>query len=231
MAKSKQAHREYANKLGDKPGKAAYNGIKEFAGVLSKPDFAKVFALCQEVDRRNLAFIKRSALCKVLNTTPDHLYRVLNELERKHYIKVDKAEHEKGVLKIWVNPSFIWKGDLANRWISGELQGFPVIECKRRGSISTIIFGETEKAIVAYDAWYAEHGHKAHQPNTFEWYAEINMFDNAYGEGVRLTKENQTLNRILNPATSEANFIRELFAPAQYRAYLQNFAKLTRRIK
>jgi len=43
-AKSKQAHREYANKLGDLLGNAAYNGSKEYADVLTKPDFKKVFA-------------------------------------------------------------------------------------------------------------------------------------------------------------------------------------------
>lgn len=56
------------------------------------------------------------------------------------------------------------------------------------------------------------------------------MYDNAHGEGVRLAAENQTLSRLLNPATSEGDFIRELFIPAQYKAYLQLFAKLTRRI-
>ncbi|HCB4671672.1 TPA: winged helix-turn-helix domain-containing protein, partial [Enterobacter cloacae] len=130
-ARSKQAHREYSNTLGDLPEKAAYNGIKEFADVLSKPDFTKVFALCNEVDRRNLAFITRADLCTILNTTPDHLNRVLSGLERKKYIKVDKAEHQKGVLKVWVNPSFVWKGDLANRYLSGHLQGFPILERKR----------------------------------------------------------------------------------------------------
>ena len=109
-ARSKQAHREYANKLGDLPGNATYNGIKEYADVLTKPDFTKVFALCNEVDRRNLAFIKRADLCAILNTTPDHLNRVLSGLERKHYIKVDKAEHQKGVLrKVRISRSFLPK--------------------------------------------------------------------------------------------------------------------------
>lgn len=229
-AKSKQAHREYANMLGDLPSKAEYNGIKEYAEVLNKPDFTKVFALCQEVDRRNLAFIKRTDLCSILNTTPDHLSRVLKALEQRQYIKVDKAEHQKGTLKIWVNPSFIWKGDLANRWISGEMQGFPVIERKRRNNVSTFIFEETEKAMVAFNAWYTENGHKANQAYSNEWYAEISIYDNAHGEGVRLAAENPTLSRLLNPATSEGDFIRELFTPAQYQTLLRETMKKIRKI-
>ncbi|QHI84639.1 helix-turn-helix domain-containing protein [Citrobacter sp. LUTT5] len=229
-ARSKQAHREYSNTLGDLPEKAAYNGIKEFADVLSKPDFTKVFALCNEVDRRNLAFITRADLCTILNTTPDHLNRVLSGLERKKYIKVDKAEHQKGVLKVWVNPSFVWKGDLANRYLSGHLQGFPILERKRPVKRSEVLDTLTAAAMAAYDVWHVEHGHKANQPYSNEWYAEITMYDSAYGEGVRLAAENQTLSRLLNPATSEVDFICELFTPAQYQAYLQMFAKLTRRI-
>ncbi|MRH64788.1 helix-turn-helix domain-containing protein [Escherichia coli] len=229
-ARSKQAHREYSNTLGDLPEKAAYNGIKEFAGVLSKPDFTKVFALCNEVDRRNLAFITRADLCTILNTTPDHLNRVLSGLERKKYIKVDKAEHQKGVLKVWVNPSFVWKGDLANRYLSGHLQGFPILERKRPVKRSEVLDTLTAAAMAAYDVWHVEHGHKANQPYSNEWYAEITMYDSVYGEGVRLAAENQTLSRLLNPATSEVDFICELFTPAQYQAYLQMFAKLTRRI-
>ncbi|MBZ7146270.1 helix-turn-helix domain-containing protein [Klebsiella michiganensis] len=229
-ARSKQAHREYSNTLGDLPGKAAYNGIKEFADVLSKPDFTKVFALCNEVDRRNLAFITRADLCAILNTTPDHLNRVLSGLERKKYIKVDKAEHQKGVLKVWVNPSFVWKGDLANRYLSGHLQGFPILERKRPVKRSEVLVTLTATAMAAYDVWHVEHGQKANQPYSNEWYAEITMYDSVYGEGVRLAAENQTLSRLLNPATSEADFICELFTPAQYQAYLQMFAKLTRRI-
>lgn len=229
-ARSKQAHREYSNTLGDLPEKAAYNGIKEFADVLSKPDFTKVFALCNEVDRRNLAFITRADLCTILNTTPDHLNRVLSGLERKKYIKVDKAEHQKGVLKVWVNPSFVWKGDLANRYLSGHLQGFPILERKRPVKRSEVLDTLTAAAMAAYDVWHVEHGHKANQPYSNEWYAEITMYDSVYGEGVRLAAENQTLSRLLNPATSEVDFICELFTPAQYQAYLQMFAKLTRRI-
>ncbi|MEQ4836987.1 helix-turn-helix domain-containing protein [Enterobacter hormaechei] len=229
-ARSKQAHREYSNTLGDLPEKAAYNGIKEFADVLSKPDFTKVFALCNEVDRRNLAFITRTDLCTILNTTPDHLNRVLSGLERKKYIKVDKAEHQKGVLKVWVNPSFVWKGDLANRYLSGHLQGFPILERKRPVKRSEVLDTLTASAMAAYDVWHVEHGHKANQPYSNEWYAEITMYDSVYGEGVRLAAENQTLSRLLNPATSEVDFICELFTPAQYQAYLQMFAKLTRRI-
>ncbi|MBZ6748319.1 winged helix-turn-helix domain-containing protein [Klebsiella michiganensis] len=229
-AKSKQAHREYANKLGDLPGNAAYNGIKDFADVLSKPDFTKVFALCNEVDRRNLAFITRADLCAILDTTPDHLNRVLSGLERKKYIKVDKAEHQKGVLKVWVNPSFVWKGDLANRYLSGHLQGFPILERKRPVKRSEVLDTLTAAAMAAYDVWHVEHGHKANQPYSNEWYAEITMYDSVYGEGVRLAAENQTLNRLLNPATLEVDFICELFTPAQYQCYLQMFAKLTRRI-
>jgi len=229
-ARSKQAHREYSNTLGDLPEKAAYNGIKEFADVLSKPDFMKVFALCNEVDRRNLAFITRADLCTILNTTPDHLNRVLSGLERKKYIKVDKAEHQKGVLKVWVNPSFVWKGDLANRYLSGHLQGFPILERKRPVKRSEVLDTLTAAAMAAYDVWHVEHGHKANQPYSNEWYAEITMYDSVYGEGVRLAAENQTLSRLLNPATSEVDFICELFTPAQYQAYLQMFAKLTRRI-
>ncbi|SAA17364.1 helix-turn-helix domain-containing protein [Enterobacter hormaechei] len=229
-ARSKQAHREYSNTLGDLPEKAAYNGIKEFADVLSKPDFTKVFALCNEVDRRNLAFITRADLCTILNTTPDHLNRVLSGLERKKYIKVDKAEHQKGVLKVWVNPSFVWKGDLANRYLSGHLQGFPILEHKRPVKRSEVLDTLTAAAMAAYDVWHVEHGHKANQPYSNEWYAEITMYDSVYGEGVRLAAENQTLSRLLNPATSEVDFICELFTPAQYQAYLQMFAKLTRRI-
>ena len=229
-ARSKQAHREYSNTLGDLPEKAAYNGIKEFADVLSKPDFTKVFALCNEVDRRNLAFITRADLCTILNTTPDHLNRVLSGLERKKYIKVDKAEHQKGVLKVWVNPSFVWKGDLANRYLSGHLQGFPILERKRPVKRSEVLDTLAAAAMAAYDVWHVEHGHKANQPYSNEWYAEITMYDSVYGEGVRLAAENQTLSRLLNPATSEVDFICELFTPAQYQAYLQMFAKLTRRI-
>ena len=228
-AKSKQAHRDYSNKLGDLPGKAAYNGIKEFADVLSKPDFTKVFALCQEVDRRNVAFIKRANLCAIFNTTPDHLNRVLSGLERKHYIKVDKAEHEKGVLKIWVNPSFIWKGNLANRWISGHMQGFPILERKRPVKRSDMLDTLTAAVMVAYDTWHIEHGYKANQPHSNEWYAEITQYDNAHGEGVRLAAENQTLSRLLNPATSEGDFMRELFTPAQYRTHLNSLARQSRR--
>lgn len=215
-ARSKQAHREYSNTLGDLPEKAAYNGIKEFADVLSKPDFTKVFALCNEVDRRNLAFITRADLCTILNTTPDHLNRVLSGLERKKYIKVDKAEHQKGVLKVWVNPSFVWKGDLANRYLSGHLQGFPILERKRPVKRSEVLDTLTAAAMAAYDVWHVEHGHKANQPYSNEWYAEITMYDSVYGEGVRLAAENQTLSRLLNPATSEVDFICELFTPAQY---------------
>lgn len=229
-AKSKQAHREYANKLGDLPGNAAYNGIKEYADVLSKPDFTKVFALCNEVDRRNLAFIKRADLCAILNTTPDHLNRVLSDLERKHYIKVDKAEHQKGVLKVWVNPSFVWKGDLANRYLSGHMQGFPILERKRPVERSDVLDTLTAAAMVAYDAWYIEHGYKANQPHSNEWYAEITLYDNAHGEGVRLAAENPTLSRLLNPAKSESDFIRELFTPAQYQALLRETTKKTRRV-
>ncbi|MEB0864206.1 hypothetical protein VC897_06725 [Citrobacter youngae] len=229
-AKSKQAHREYANKFGDLPGNASYNGIKEYADVLTKPDFTKVFALCNEVDRRNLAFIKRADLCVILNTTPDHLNRVLSGLERKHYIKVDKAEHQKGVLKVWVNPSFVWKGDLANRYLSGHMQGFPILERKRPVKRSDVLDILTGAAMVAYDAWYIEHGYKANQPYSNEWYAEITLYDNAHGEGVRLAAENQTLSRLLNPATSESDFIRELITPAQYQTLLRETTKKTRRI-
>ncbi|ELY5791256.1 hypothetical protein SOJ80_003241 [Cronobacter universalis] len=229
-AKSKQAHREYANKLSDLPGNAAYNGIKEYADVLTKPDFTKVFALCNEVDRRNLAFIKRADLCAILNTTPDHLNRVLSGLERKHYIKVDKAEHQKGVLKVWVNPSFVWKGDLANRYLSGHMQGFPILERKRPVERSDVLDTLTAAAMVAYDAWYIEHGYKANQPYSNEWYAEITLYDNAHGEGVRLAAENPTLSRLLNPAKSESDFIRELFTPAQYQALLRETTKKTRRV-
>ncbi|HBM3172874.1 hypothetical protein QK304_15585 [Klebsiella quasipneumoniae] len=229
-ARSKQAHREYANKLGDLPGNATYNGIKEYADVLTKPDFTKVFALCNEVDRRNLAFIKRADLCAILNTTPDHLNRVLSGLERKHYIKVDKAEHQKGVLKVWVNPSFVWKGDLANRYLSGHMQGFPILERKRPVERSDVLDTLTAAAMVAYDAWYIEHGYKANQPHSNEWYAEITLYDNAHGEGVRLAAENPTLSRLLNPAKSESDFIRELFTPAQYQALLRETTKKTRRV-
>ncbi|SCC59579.1 helix-turn-helix domain-containing protein [Kosakonia oryziphila] len=229
-AKSKQAHREYANKLGDLPGNATYNGIKEYADVLTKPDFTKVFALCNEVDRRNLAFITRADLCAILNTTPDHLNRVLSGLERKKYIKVDKAEHQKGVLKVWVNPSFVWKGDLANRYLSGHMQGFPILERKRPVERSDVLDTLTAAAMVAYDAWYIEHGYKANQPHSNEWYAEITLYDNAHGEGVRLAAENPTLSRLLNPAKSESDFIRELFTPAQYQALLRETTKKTRRV-
>ncbi|HFZ1002267.1 TPA: hypothetical protein ACIJRN_000792 [Klebsiella aerogenes] len=229
-ARSKQAHRDYSNKLGDKPGNAAYNGIKEFADVLTKPDFTKVFALCNEVDRRNLIFIKRKALCEVLETTPDHLSRVLKGLERKNYIKVDKAEHQKGTLKIWVNPSFVWKGDLANRYLSGHMQGFPILERKRPVKRSDVLDTLTAAAMAAYDDWYIEHGYKANQPYSNEWYAEITMYENAHGEGVRLAAENKTLNKLLNPATSEGDFIYELFTTAQYRECLQTLAKQVRRL-
>ena len=229
-AKSRQAHREYANKLGDLPGNAVYNGIKEYADVLSKQDFTKVFALCNEVDRRNVAFIKRADLCAILNTTPDHLNRVLSGLERKHYIKVNKAEIQKGVLKVWVNPSFVWKGDLANRYLSGHMQGFPILERKRPVKRSDVLDILTGAAMVAYDAWYIEHGYKANQPYSNEWYAEITLYDNAHGEGVRLAAENQTLSRLLNPATSESDFIRELITPAQYQTLLRETTKKTRRI-
>ncbi len=229
-AKSKQAHREYANKLGALPGNAAYNGIKEYADVLSKPDFKKVFALCQEVDRRNVVFIKRADLSIILNTTPDHLNRVLSALERKHYIKVDKAEHQKGVLKLWVNPSFVWKGDSANRYLSGYLQGFPILERKRSTKRSDVLDTLTVAAMVAFDTWHIEHGYKANQPHSNEWYAEITMYENAYGEGVRLAAENKTLNKLLNPATSEGDFVYELFTTAQYREYLQTLAKQVRRL-
>lgn len=229
-ARSKQAHREYSNKLGDLPVKAAYNGIKEFADVLSKPDFTKVFALCNEVDRRNLAFLTRAELCAILNTTPDHLNRVLSGLERKKYIKVDKAEHQKGVLKVWVNPSFVWKGDLANRYLSGHLQGFPILERKRPVKRSEVLDTLTAAAMAAYDAWHIENGYKANQPYSNEWYAEISLYDNAHGEGVRLAAENQTLNGLLNPATAEGDFIRELFTPAQYQTLLRENTKKTRRI-
>ena len=228
-AKSKEAHREYANKLGDLPGNAACSGIKDFADVLSKPDFTKVFALCQEVDRRNVAFIKRADLCAILNTTPDHLNRVLSALERKHYIKVDKAEHQKGVLKLWVNPSFVWKGDLANRYLSGHMQGFPILERKRPVKRSDVLDTLTTGAMAAYDAWHIEHGHKANQPYSNEWYAEITLYDNASGEGVRLAAENPTLGRLLNPATSEGDFIDELFTTAQYQTHLKSFTRLSRR--
>lgn len=228
-AKSKQAHREYSNKLGDLPVKAAYNGIKEFADVLSKPDFTKVFALCNEVDRRNLAFLTRAELCAILNTTPDHLNRVLSGLERKKYIKVDKAEHQKGVLKVWVNPSFVWKGDLANRYLSGHLQGFPILERKRPVKRSEVLDTLTATAMAAYDVWHVEHGHKANQPYSNEWYAEITLYDNAYGEGVRLANEHQVLNKILNPAVSETDFMREFFTPSQYRTHLNSLARLSRR--
>ncbi|HGH3371438.1 TPA: hypothetical protein ACJIK4_000899 [Kluyvera cryocrescens] len=229
-AKSKQAHREYANKLGDLPGNATYNGIKEYADVLSKPDFAKVFALCQKVDRRNVAFIKRADLCAILNTTPDHLNRVLSGLERKHYIKVDKAEHQKGTLKIWVNPSFVWKGDLANRYLSGHMQGFPILERKRPVKRSDVLDTLTATAMTAYEAWHIEHGYKANQPHSNEWYAEITLYDNVHGEGVRLAAENQTLSRLLNPATSEGDFIRELIPPAQYQTLLRETITKTRRV-
>ncbi|HHS9508522.1 TPA: hypothetical protein ACTW0Y_004441 [Raoultella planticola] len=229
-AKSKQAHREYANKLGDLPGNAAYNGIKDFADVLSKPDFTKLFALCHQIDRRNVAFIKRADLCAVLNTTPDHLNRVLSGLERKHYIKVDKAEHQKGTLKIWVNPSFVWKGDLANRYLSGHMQGFPILERKRPVKRSEVLDTLTAAAMVAYDVWHIEHGYKANQPHSLEWYAEITLYDNAYGEGVRLADENQTLSKLLNPATSESDFIRELFTADQYQTLLRETTKKTRRL-
>jgi hypothetical protein len=228
-ARSKQAHREYSNTLGDLPGKAAYNGIKEFADVLSKPDFTKVFALCNEVDRRNLAFITRADLCAILNTTPDHLNRVLSGLERKKYIKVDKAEHQKGVLKVWVNPSFVWKGDLVNRYLSGHLQGFPILERKRPVKRSEVLDTLTATAMAAYDVWHVEHGHKANQPYSNEWYAEITLYDNAYGEGVRLANEHQVLNKILNPAVSETDFMREFFTPAQYRTHLSSLARLSGR--
>lgn len=229
-AKSKQAHREYANKLGDLPGKAAYNGIKDFADVLSKPDFTKVFALCQEVDRRNVVFIKRVDLCVILNTTPDHLNRVLSALERKHYIKVDKAEHQKGVLKLWVNPSFVWKGDSANRYLSGHMQGFPILERKRPTKRSDVLDKLTAAAMVAYDAWHIKHGYKANQPYSNEWYAEIMLYENIHGEGVRRAEENQTLNKLLNPATFEGDFIYELFTTTQYREYLQTLARQVRRL-
>lgn len=97
--KSKQAYCEYAKTLGGLPGNTPYNGIKEYIDVLTKPDVKKVFALCNEVDRRNLAFIKRAVLCVILSTTPDHLIRVLSCLERKYYINIDKVEHQKGTLK------------------------------------------------------------------------------------------------------------------------------------
>ena len=94
-AKSKQAHREYSNELGDKSTNAAHNGIKEYAHILNKRDFEKLFILCNEVDRRNLVFIKRKKLCDILNTSYDHLKRVLNLLEEKQYIKVDKQSMKK----------------------------------------------------------------------------------------------------------------------------------------
>lgn len=189
-----------------------------------------MFALCQEVDRRNVAFIKRANLCAILNTTPDHLNRVLSGLERKHYIKVDKAEHEKGMLKIWVNPSFIWKGNLANRWISGHMQAFPILGRKRPVKRSDVLDTLTAAAImVAYDTWHIKHGYKANLPHSNEWYAEITLYDNADGEGVRLATENQALSRLLNPATSEGDFMRELFTPAQYRTHLNSLARLSRR--
>ena len=130
---------------------------------------------------------------------------------------------------MWVNPSFVWKGDLANRYLSGHIQGFPILERKRPIKRSDVLDTLTAAAMVAYDAWHIEHGHKANQPHSNEWYAEITMYDSVYGEGVRLAAENQTLSRLLNPATSEGDFIRELFTPAQYQTYLQMFAKLIRR--
>ncbi|EOV5295260.1 hypothetical protein [Enterobacter kobei] len=229
-AKSKQAHRDYSNKLGDKPVNAAYNGIKEYADVLTKPDFRKVFALCNEVDRRNLIFIKRDALCELLNTTPNNINRVLSGLEQKNYIKVDKAEHQKGTLKIWVNPSFIWKGDLANRYLAGHMQGFPILERKRPVKRSDVLDTLTAAAMAAYDAWHTENGYKANQPYSNEWYAEITMYDSAHGEGVRLASENQTLNRLLNPATAEGTFIRELFTSDQYQTLLRETLKRERRL-
>ncbi len=56
------------------------------------------------------------------------------------------------------------------------------------------------------------------------------MYENAYGEGVRLAAENKTLNKLLNPATSEGDFVYELFTTAQYREYLQTLAKQVRRL-
>ncbi|MCT4708722.1 hypothetical protein MUA04_00495 [Enterobacteriaceae bacterium H11S18] len=169
-------------------------------------------------------------MCAVLNTTPDHLNRVLSGLERKKYIKVDKAEHQKGVLKLWVNPSFVWKGDLANRYLSGHLQGFPILERKRPVKRSEVLDTLTAAAMAAYDAWHIEHGYKANHPYSNEWYAEITLYDNAHGEGVRLATENPTLSRLLNPAKSESDFIRELFTPAQYQALLRETTKKTRRV-
>ena len=110
------------------------------------------------------------------------------------------------------------------------MQGFPILERKRPVERSDVLDTLTAAAMVAYDAWYIEHGYKANQPHSNEWYAEITLYDNAHGEGVRLAAENPTLSRLLNPAKSESDFIRELFTPAQYQALLRETTKKTRRV-
>lgn len=223
-AKSKQAHREYSNELGDKSTNAAHNGIKEYAHILNKRDFEKLFILCNEVDRRNLVFIKRKKLCDILNTSYDHLKRVLNLLEEKQYIKVDKAEHEKDTFKIWVNPSFIWKGDYSNRWLSAYMQGFDILPRIKQRKESVSIFAITEKALNDYDVWYVEHGHYAPSPLSRDWYEEIQRYDNAYGESQRKAKETYDKKMaILNSAISENAFIEACLGVEQYRKILKNF--------
>jgi hypothetical protein len=57
----------------------------------------------------------------------------------------------------------------------------------------------TAAAMAAYDDWYAEHGYKANQPYSNEWYAEITMYDNAHGEGVRLAAEKSDIEQVVEP--------------------------------
>ncbi|WP_312158406.1 helix-turn-helix domain-containing protein [Pantoea piersonii] len=126
-APSKSCHRDIANLLGDKPSYAPYNGLARYANELTKRDFKKLVALCGRVDRRNLVFIKRDELCNLLETSPDHLNRVLNDLKGKGYIQVKPVEHDKAALKILINPCFIWKGYVKNRGPSMVAQGFKTI--------------------------------------------------------------------------------------------------------
>lgn len=95
--KEKQTHEPFINIL----------DYKELLGV----DFKPIITLCSYIYNRNICFVYRDVLCKILSCSDGNLNRKLNQLQTKKFITFQtKNLNVKGQIKIVINPNFYYKG-------------------------------------------------------------------------------------------------------------------------
>lgn len=95
--KEKQTHEPFINIV----------DYKELLGV----DFNPIITLCSYIYNRNICFVYRDVLCKILSCSDGNLNRKLNQLQTKKFITFQtKNLNVKGQIKIVINPNFYYKG-------------------------------------------------------------------------------------------------------------------------